>query len=99
MKRDLIRLGFDPANITMKGLSGADFYDALGKRGSDFDMGVSVGSCSDFAGYGEGDTFPFLLYGAAFFPDNPKYRAKIAAVLRLRGPHGRGRSGSSTSRS
>jgi peptide/nickel transport system substrate-binding protein len=85
VKRDLIRLGFDPANITMKGLSGADFYDALGKRGSDFDMGVSVGSCSDFPDYGA-DFFPFLLYGDAFFPDNPKYRAKIAAALRLTGP-------------
>jgi len=48
-------------------------------------MGVSVGSCSDFPDYG-GDFFPFLLYGDAFFPDNSKYRAKIAAALRLTGP-------------
>ena len=86
VKRDLIRLGFDPANITMKGLSGADFYDALGKRGSDFDMGVSVRLVQRLRRLrATGDTFPFLLSGDAFFPDSPKYRAKIAAALRLSG--------------
>ena len=70
----------------MTGLSGADFYDALGKRGSDFDMGVSVGWCSDFPDDGGGNFFRFLLNGDAFFPNNPKYRAKIAAALQLTGP-------------
>jgi ABC-type transport system substrate-binding protein len=84
-RRDLIRLGFDPANITMTGLTGANFYEALGRRGSNFDMGVSAGWCSDFPDYGEGDAFPFLMFGGAFFPDNPTYQAKIAAALRLTG--------------
>ena len=84
VRRDLVRLGFDPANITMKGFSGADIYDAMGKRGNDADMGVSMGWCSDFPD--DAEFFPFLLYGDAFFPDSPKYRAKIAAALRLTGP-------------
>jgi len=86
VKRDLIRLGFDPANITMKGLTGADFYDALGKRGSGFDMGISVGWCSDYWYWvaGPGDTFPFpLVFDGDFL--TAKYRAKIAAALRLHG--------------
>jgi peptide/nickel transport system substrate-binding protein/oligopeptide transport system substrate-binding protein len=87
VRRDLIRLGFDPAKITMKGFSGGDIYDAMGKMGSDFDMGISVGWCSDYPDPGVGDTFPFLMFGGggAFFPDSPKYKAKIAAALRLRG--------------
>ena len=84
MKRDLIRLGFDPANITMKGLTGVDFYDAMGKRGSDFDMGVSVGWCSDYWVTGFGDTFPFQpVFDGDFL--TAKYRAKVAAALRLHG--------------
>ena len=85
VKRDLIRLGFDPANITMKGLTGVDFYDAMGKRGSDFDMGVSVGWCSDYWVTGTGESFPFFLAFGPFGEDvlTPKYRAKIAAALRL----------------
>ena len=97
MKRDLIRLGFDPANITMKGLSGADFYDALGKRGSDFDMGVSVGSCSDL-GYGDRRHVSVpLVFGDDFL--TPEVRAKMPPRSGSQGRHGRGRSGSSTSRS
>jgi ABC-type transport system substrate-binding protein len=34
VRRDLIRLGFKPGNITMKGFSGADLYDVMGKRAS-----------------------------------------------------------------
>ena len=86
VRRDLTRLGFDPANITMKGFSGGDIYDAMGKRGSEFDMAVSLGWCSDFLDPA-GEAFPFLPFGGGgpFFPDNPEYRAKIAAALRLRG--------------
>jgi ABC-type transport system substrate-binding protein len=83
VKRDLIRLGFDPANITMKGFSGANIYDAMGKRGNDADMGVSMGWCSDFPDYAAGDYFPFLFNGDVFFSENPKYRAKLAAALHL----------------
>jgi ABC-type oligopeptide transport system substrate-binding subunit len=84
VKRDLMRLGFEPANITMKGFTGANIYDLIGKRGAEFDMVISVGWCSDFIDPAAGDTFPFLGVGWAF-PDSPKYRAQIAAAARLKG--------------
>ncbi len=46
----LIKLGFDPAKIVMKGFSGAQIYDAMGVKGNDIDMGVSMGWCSDYSG-------------------------------------------------
>jgi ABC-type transport system substrate-binding protein len=87
VKRDLIRLGFDPAKITMKGFSGAEIYDAMGKRGDDADMGISLGWCSDYPDFDGNQSFPFLIgFGdAAYFSDNPTYRAKVAAALRLSG--------------
>jgi hypothetical protein len=68
----------------MKGFSGADIYDLIGKRGAGFDMVISLGWCSDFIDPAAGDAFPFLGVGWTF-PDSPKYRAKIAAAARLRG--------------
>jgi peptide/nickel transport system substrate-binding protein len=79
VRRTLVNLGFDPANITMKGFTGGDIYTAMGTRGSDFDLAVSVGWCSDYP-----DTGSAFLPGL-FFPPSPKYRNKIAAVLRLKG--------------
>ena len=43
VRRDLIRLGFNAGKINMKPFSGADLYDAMGKRNTDLDMGVSMG--------------------------------------------------------
>jgi hypothetical protein len=48
VKRDLINLGFDPANIMMRGFSGGQIYTAMGRRGTDADIGVSMGWCFDF---------------------------------------------------
>jgi len=81
VRRDLINLGFQDVNITMKGFTGGNIYDAMGKRGADFDLAVSVGWCSDYP-FVNG-TFPFPPFGG--FPDSPKYRAKIEAALRLQG--------------
>src|SRR5262245_19019696 len=80
VKRDLINLGFENANITMKGFSGGDIYDAMGKGG--FDLAVSTGYCDDYPDPAQLKTFPFL---PPFFPDDPTYRNKIKAVLRLKG--------------
>jgi peptide/nickel transport system substrate-binding protein len=44
----LVQLGFKPENITMKGYSGGNLYTAMGTRGTDLDMGVSMGFCSDY---------------------------------------------------
>ena len=32
----------------MKPFSGADLYDAMGKRNTDLDMGTNMGWCSDY---------------------------------------------------
>jgi ABC-type transport system substrate-binding protein len=79
VRRTLINLGFDPANITMKGFTGGDIYEMIGKKGSDFDLAVSLGWCSDYPSTGDA----FL--PGPFFPNNAKYRNKIAAALRLKG--------------
>jgi peptide/nickel transport system substrate-binding protein len=82
VKRDLINLGFEPANITMKGFSGGDIYTAM-VRGSDFDLGVSLGMCTDYPV----DPPAFLPRGSdgLFVPDSPEYRAKLAAASALKG--------------
>ena len=48
VRQDLINLGFQPDNITMKGFSGGDIYTAWGVRGNGADLGVSMGWCSDY---------------------------------------------------
>jgi ABC-type oligopeptide transport system substrate-binding subunit len=74
----LIQLGFDPAKIVMRGYSGAEIYDAMGVRGNDIDMGVSMGWCSDYPDDPAGELRVML--GLAQFPG---YEAKIAAAARL----------------
>jgi ABC-type oligopeptide transport system substrate-binding subunit len=77
-RRALLSLGFAYDDITMTGFSGANIYDALGKRGSAFDVGVSLGWCGD----------PYLFSDTTappYFPDVPQYRDRIAAALRLHG--------------
>jgi ABC-type transport system substrate-binding protein len=71
----LIKMGFDPAKIVLKGFSGAEIYEAMGVRGNGIDMGVSMGWCSD---YPDG-SFLTALPSSQF----PGYDAKIAAAERL----------------
>jgi ABC-type transport system substrate-binding protein len=85
VRRSLVDLGFDPQNITMKGFAGADIYDAIGKRGSEFDLAVSIAFCDDFVDPANVDHFPFLPLNQPYFPDDAMYRNRIAATLRLRG--------------
>jgi len=94
VRRDLIRLGFKAGNITMKGFSGADLYDAMGKRNTDLDMGVSMGWCSDYPD--PYDWINILLYGKSIQAENnvnysyfndPKWNAKMEKAARLVGPN------------
>jgi peptide/nickel transport system substrate-binding protein len=84
VRRDLMRLGFRPSNITMHGFSGADIYAAMGKRSSNLDLGVSLGWCSDAAD-------PHDILALFVDPANPvavesrEYRRKLAAAARLVG--------------
>jgi peptide/nickel transport system substrate-binding protein len=84
VKRDLINLGFAPANITMKGFTGGDIYTAVGVRGGDWDLAVSLGMCSDFPVPSDFFSLGFAFGGSSLF-DNSEYRARLAAALRLRG--------------
>ena len=70
----LVQLGFKPGNITMKGYSGGDLYAEMGRRGTDLDMGVSMGYCADY---------PYLgLYGVlkSFVVAGSKYSRRLDAV-------------------
>jgi ABC-type transport system substrate-binding protein len=68
VKNDLQQLGFSSSNITMKGFSGGDIYDAMGKKGTDADMGVSMGWCSDYPD--PYDWINILLYGKSIQDEN-----------------------------
>jgi peptide/nickel transport system substrate-binding protein len=47
VRQDLINIGFQPENITMKD-DYREIYDPLGVRGTDADIAVSRGWCSDY---------------------------------------------------
>jgi ABC-type oligopeptide transport system substrate-binding subunit len=85
VRQSLVRLGFRAENITMKGYSGGDIYAALGARGSDLDLGVSLGICADTPD-------PYRLLWLFLNPsylggvDSSKYRAKLEAADELREP-------------
>lgn len=81
VKRDLIDLGFDPANITMRGFSGGQIYTALGRRGTDLDVAVSLAWCTDSRD--PADALNFAFFGG--FPDDAEYRARFAAASGLSG--------------
>jgi ABC-type transport system substrate-binding protein len=68
VRQDLINLGFNAGNITMKPFSGADIYDAMGRRGTDADIGVSMGWCSDYPD--PYDWINVLLYGGNIVSEN-----------------------------
>jgi len=93
VRRDLIRLGFKANNINMKPFSGADIYDAMGKRNTDLDLGVSMGWCSDYPD--PYDWINILLYGKSIQAENnvnysyfnsPKWNKRMEAAARLVGP-------------
>jgi ABC-type transport system substrate-binding protein len=89
VRRDLINLGFEPGNITMKPFSGSWWGNPM----VDADIGVSMGWCSDYP-----DPFDWinvLLNGKTVDDENsvnysfmnlPKWNRKMAAAARLVGP-------------
>jgi ABC-type oligopeptide transport system substrate-binding subunit len=93
VRQDLINLGFRPDNITARGFSGGQIYTAMGRRGTDADLGTSMGWCSDYPdGY---DWLNILLYGP-FIQDennvnfsyfnNSFWNKKMEAAAKLTGP-------------
>jgi peptide/nickel transport system substrate-binding protein len=93
VRQDLINLGFSSGNITMKGFSGGNIYDAMGKKGNDADMGVSMGWCSDYPD--PYDWINILLYGKSIqdennvnysYFNNPKWNKRMENAAQLVGP-------------
>jgi ABC-type transport system substrate-binding protein len=93
VRQDLINLGFEANNITMKGFSGGNIYTAMGVRGNDADLGVSMGWCSDYPD--PYDWINILLYGKTIQPENnvnfsymnhPTWNRRMEAASRLVGP-------------
>ena len=93
VKQDLINLGFSNDNIKMKPYSGGDIYTAMGVRGNDADMGVSMGWCSDYPD--PYDWINILLYGPSIQAENnvnysyfnsSKWNARMANAAKLVGP-------------
>jgi peptide/nickel transport system substrate-binding protein len=85
VRQDLINLGFSAGNINMKGFSGGNIYDAMGVKGNDADIGVSMGLCSDFPDPSNW----FAPVGGAFYysqMDIPKWNRKMEAAAKLVGP-------------
>ena len=93
VRSDLQAIGFQSGNINMKGFSGGNIYTAMGVKGNDADMGVSMGWCSDFPD--PYDWINVLLYGPGIQADNnnnysymniPKWNKKMAVAAKLVGP-------------
>lgn len=93
IKRDLIRMGFAENNIHMKGLSGAQIYDAMGVKGNDADIGLNMGWCSDYPD--PYDWLNILFYGGNIQDENnvtysymniPAWNKKLEKAAKLTGP-------------
>jgi peptide/nickel transport system substrate-binding protein len=82
LRRDLINLGFNPAEIELKGFSGAEIYDAMGR--GDVDVTAPLGWCTD---YPVDPIAQLRLYVSAgpVGVESPTYQAKLDAVARLTG--------------
>jgi ABC-type oligopeptide transport system substrate-binding subunit len=93
VRQDLINLGFKSGDITAKGYSGGNLYTAMGTKGTDIDLGVSMGWCSDYPD--PYDWINILLYGGNIQAENnnnysymnlSKWNKKMQAAARLVGP-------------
>ncbi|HSC50102.1 MAG TPA: ABC transporter substrate-binding protein [Gaiellaceae bacterium] len=93
VRRDLMRLGFRPENINATGFDGLRIFVAMGNKGNDADLGVSMGWCSDYPD--PYDWINILFYGGFIREsgnlnysqfDVPKWNRRMEAAARLVGP-------------
>jgi peptide/nickel transport system substrate-binding protein len=93
VRRDLIRLGFKAGNITMKRFTIWGLFGAMGIRGTEADLGASMGWAQDYPD--PYDWINILLYGKTIGPegnvnfsyfDVPKWNRRMGQVARLVGP-------------
>jgi peptide/nickel transport system substrate-binding protein len=83
VRQELVQLGFKAQNITLIGFSGGAIYTAMGSQGSNLDLGVALGWCSDYPD--ASNPLSFFL-GPPFGVASKKYRDKLARVNRLPEP-------------
>jgi peptide/nickel transport system substrate-binding protein len=89
VRQDLINLGFEPGNITMKGFSGGNIYTAMGVRGNDADIGVSMGFCGDFPDLPDPEAWIRSLFSGGWNysrMDLARWNRKMDAASKLVGP-------------
>jgi peptide/nickel transport system substrate-binding protein len=93
VRQDLINIGFQPENITVKGYSHG-IYDPITSRGTEMDIAVSRGWCSDYAP-DPYDLINVLFDGNTIQAENntntsymnlPKWNRRMEAAAKLVGP-------------
>jgi ABC-type transport system substrate-binding protein len=86
LRADLVKLGVDPARIRLKPFSGADIYDAMGKRNTDLDLGVGMGWCANTSPMDPASLVRQALESSSLFGiDSAKYTRRLQAALKLKG--------------
>lgn len=86
LRADLVKLGVDPARIRLKGYSGADLYDVMGKRRTDLDLGVGTGWCATTSPIDPASLVREALGSSNLFGiDSAKYSRRLRKALRLKG--------------
>jgi ABC-type transport system substrate-binding protein len=86
LRADLVKLGVDPARIRLKPFSGADIYDAMGKRNTDLDLGVGMGWCANTSPVDPASLIRGALESSSLFGiDSAKYTRRLQAALKLKG--------------
>jgi peptide/nickel transport system substrate-binding protein len=86
LRDTLVRLGMAPGRITLKAFSGADIYDAMGKRNTDLDLGAGMGWCVDYPFDPASVLRALLNPNSLQSGSSTKYDRKLRAALRLKGP-------------
>ena len=93
VRQDLINLGFDPEKIEMRGYSGSGGIPPMSNRGTDIDLGVGFGWCSEYP-----DPYDWInvLFDGNFIHDEnnvnysymnlPKWNRRMEAAAKLVGP-------------
>jgi ABC-type oligopeptide transport system substrate-binding subunit len=86
LRADLVKLGVDPARVRLKGYSGANLYDALGRRNSDLDLGVGLGWCVNSAPVDPAALVRQALETSSLLGvDSEKYTRRLQSALKLKG--------------
>jgi peptide/nickel transport system substrate-binding protein len=86
LRADLVKLGVDSARIRLKGYSGADLYDVMGKRRTDLDLGVGTGWCATTSPIDPASLIREALGSSSLFGiGSARYSRRLRGALGLKG--------------